>query len=272
MHPCIRFILLFLTYLPYAFSTPQSNLTRQAGKCTGCHKSISPAHTFLFFRTDNEPDFDFAIKTEYTTYYPKALESALRLDYFRPLILSTRNECGWKKAKSVHSRSWGEAGRHRGDVYWKYSDLHWVSPNNSGRDAHWIAASADHVPPRTSIEPKNDTLGRISRILTSNEPAADVYQLATICLGYFCGLLCMLCILLFVRLWVDAISKADGAGDPEAIELATIAGESAAKTETASEANSAVEVPQNPGNTHRGWNTQGLRTPPPQYSFDGPHR
>jgi hypothetical protein len=265
MHPCIRFILLFLTFLPYAFGTPQPNLTRQAGKRTGCHKSVSPRYTFLFFRTDNEPDFDFAIMTEYTTYYPKALESALRLDYFRPLVLSTRNECGWKKAKSVHSRSWGEVGGHRGDIYWKYSDLHWVSPNNSRHGAHWIAASADHVPPHTGATPRNETLVRITRILKSNEPAADVYQLATICLGYFCGLLGMLSILLIVRLWVDAISKADGVGDPEAIELATIEGESAAKTETESEANATAEASQSPSNAHHGPNARGLRTPWSRY-------
>jgi hypothetical protein len=272
MHPCIRFILLFLTYLPYALSTPQSNLAQQAGKRTGCHKSISPRYTFLFFRTDTEPDFDFAIKTGYTTYYPKALESSLRLDYFRPHVLSTRNECGWKKAKSVHSRSWGEVGGHRGDIFWKYSDLHWVSSNNSRRDAHWIAASADHVPPHTGATPRNETLVRITRILKSNEPAADVYQLATICLGYFCGLLGMLSILLFARLWVDSISKSDGAVGPEDIELATIEGESTVKSEAASEANATVGAPQSPSNTHREPNARGQRTPPPQYSFDGPHR
>jgi hypothetical protein len=117
MHPCINYILLLFAYIPGALSTSQSHPTEQPDKRTGCHKSINSRHAFIFFRTDKEPDFDFGIMTDYITYYPKALESALKLNYFRPHHLSSQDECGWQQARSVRSTSWGEVGGHRGDIY-----------------------------------------------------------------------------------------------------------------------------------------------------------
>jgi hypothetical protein len=102
-----NFILLLLTSLPYTFGSPQANTT---DKRTGCHQSDS-LYTFIPTRIRSEPEFDFGIRTSYTTYYPKALKNALLLDNFHPYVLSNNDQCGWKKARSV------SAGGHRGDVY-----------------------------------------------------------------------------------------------------------------------------------------------------------
>jgi hypothetical protein len=90
MHFRISFILLLLMNLPYTFSAPPANTT---DKRTGCHQSNS-LYTFISARTKSEPDFDFGIRTSYTTYYPKALKNALLLDDFTPYVLSNNDQCG----------------------------------------------------------------------------------------------------------------------------------------------------------------------------------
>jgi hypothetical protein len=107
MHIRISFILLLITNLPYALSAPQASTT---DKRTGCHRSDS-LFTFIPARIKSEPDFDFGIRTSYTTYYPKALKNALLLADFQPYVLTNNDQCGWQKAGSVNS------GGHRGDVY-----------------------------------------------------------------------------------------------------------------------------------------------------------
>lgn len=53
--------------------------------------------------------------------------------------------------------------------------------------AHW-EADESHIPPHTNEVPTNSTLNRITTILLREEPAADVYSIATICLTYFVSL------------------------------------------------------------------------------------
>jgi hypothetical protein len=127
MHPCISTtILLLLSNFSLAYALPRIPLPKTTSLSvpttppdhrTGCHTPHSFFRTFLAFTTPEDSDFTFAIQTKYTTYYPAALNSALRLDAFEPYHLSTAEYCGWTKAKSVHATTWLETGRHRGDVY-----------------------------------------------------------------------------------------------------------------------------------------------------------
>jgi hypothetical protein len=113
----LSLLLLLLTYVPCALGTAPSELSRRADRRTGCHQSMNAGHAFIFFYTSTEPDFQFGIETKYTTYYPKTLKSALRLDYLLLGGLTALDECGWQRARAVHSTTWREVGGHRGDIY-----------------------------------------------------------------------------------------------------------------------------------------------------------
>jgi hypothetical protein len=113
--PLTMIIFLLLTYLPHTLSTPATDSSKSTDTRTGCLNSRNLFNTLIFFRTDSDPEVDFAIKTSYTAYYPKAIKSDLRLSGFQ--ILDSFNACNWQKSMSVRARSLGEVGRHRGDVY-----------------------------------------------------------------------------------------------------------------------------------------------------------
>ncbi|KAF2028446.1 hypothetical protein EK21DRAFT_20294, partial [Setomelanomma holmii] len=191
-------VLLLLEYYPRVQAAPASLETAVTKHNIGCHEFVSSHHDFILFRTlyDEDQDFDFAIETRYTTFYPTVLKMALKLDYFVPNVYIQQAKCGWHKARSVRSPSWSQVGQHRGTIFWKYSDLDWVEHlKNYTHVSHWRAASPDHIPPRTGALPSNRTLDRIATILQDNEPAADVYQLATVLLGYTTGFLGFILIL-----------------------------------------------------------------------------
>jgi len=264
MHPRIKYLLSILTYLTFALGAPPPP-TKQPDRRDGCHESYNLNHAFVFFHTPDDPGFDFGIKTHHKQFYPKALESALRLDFFSIGALAGRDECGWQKAKSVYSPVWAVGGR-RGDIYWKYSDLHWVEVLSDTKTSHWAAASPDHKPPLIGVLPHNDSLTRISRILEDNEPAADVYQLSTICLGYTCGFLGIIVFLLLVRQSVDSESRSKSHDDTEDIELQMIKPNSIAKLPSASDTPSTVAVPRDARISTHEHNGSGQSDPPPRYS------
>jgi hypothetical protein len=107
MHVRTSFIYLLLSILPYSsLAAPDYSQDKR----TGCFKSDSVSH-FIPTRTKNASEFDFAIRTSYTTYYPEALKMALTLDGFQWYTLGAYEQCGWQKARSV------DQGGHRGDVY-----------------------------------------------------------------------------------------------------------------------------------------------------------
>jgi hypothetical protein len=107
MHFRTSLILFLFSALPYlSHAAPDIS----PDKRTGCFKSDSVSH-FILAHTKNASDFDFAIRTGYTAYYPKALEMALALDGFQSYTLSAYEQCGWQKTRSVNK------GGHRGDVY-----------------------------------------------------------------------------------------------------------------------------------------------------------
>jgi hypothetical protein len=82
----------------------------------------------------------------------------------------------------------------------------------------------------------------------------------------------MLFVLLLARLHVDAMSKTNDGGDPEAIELATINVLSNAKLGSASEQTAVVEIPRDQSRIDGEVDARMLRTPPPQYSVDDSSR
>jgi hypothetical protein len=107
MHFSTSLILFLLSALPYfSHAAPDDS----PDKRSGCFKSNSVSH-FMPSRIQSEPDYDFAIRTSYTAYYPKALQMALTVDDFKVYTLSAYEQCGWQKARSANK------GGHRGDVY-----------------------------------------------------------------------------------------------------------------------------------------------------------
>jgi hypothetical protein len=274
MHQCITFLLLLLSNFPLLQAAPPPPAKAATKHRIGCHRYVPLRHDFILLRTDAQPDsnFDFAIETHYYSHYPKVLRMALQLNRFVPDIYSIQSECGWHKARSVYAPSLGEVGRHRGDIYWKYSDLGWVEyPKNSTNASHWVAASPDHIPPRTGALPRNETLNRIAAILQANEPAADVYQLATVLLSYFCGFMSFMLIILCIRCCIERRSESDGESSEE-IELSEFTANSTAKLTTPREATPPAEAPEEPDHGSRESDSTGSTDPPPLYSVDGTGR
>jgi hypothetical protein len=260
----VKFILLLLSSLPSTLSAPPG-LVNFTDKRIACQQSTS-FHRFLFFSAAADTTFHYGIKTGYTGYYPSALDSALRLNDFHPLPLDNPNACGWHKVRAVHhAGTLPIFGANRGEIYWKYVDVIWVSSKDPKLPAHWEFAFADHKPPHVSALPPNATLDKIAQILKDNEPAADVFQLTTICLGYFSGLLGVLLIINLVLRYLD-VTKSE---DTDDIELAAIRVNGLDKPSTASASTDAIATAQSSSDSVREV-ASGQSTPPPQYSPRGP--
>jgi hypothetical protein len=271
MHLCITYLLLLILYVPYASSTPSPPAPAKPIKPYGCHKGSDFTNVFIFFQTSADPYFDFGIKTHHREYYPKALESALRLDDFQVRYLSTADKCGWHKTKSVTAPP-AAIGGTRGTIYWKYSDLHWVQDEKNKTASHWVFSSPDHKPLNKSATPSTYTLDRITRILDDNEPAADVYQLSTIILGYACGFLCFALLMVLIQQAVLHGSRPKGNEDPDAIELLDVAIDSTAKLSTTPQTPAAVAVPDNVRISTQDHTGSAQSDPPPRYSYASSRR
>lgn len=116
------FWLMLFLYSPGSSSTPSPSSNSNNHEPTGCYGRPNLGMSFLrdafiTFHNHEERDFQFAIKTSYHIYYPKAIRSALQLDKFELHALKGDQECGWQKATSVHSAKWTQIGIHRGDIY-----------------------------------------------------------------------------------------------------------------------------------------------------------
>jgi hypothetical protein len=107
MHFRTSLIFPLLSTLSYA---PQATPVTSTDKRTGCFTSDS-VFNFIPSRIEREPDFNFGIRTSYTTYYPKTLKLALAADGFKHYVLSPYESCGWNEVRSAHKVG------HRGNVY-----------------------------------------------------------------------------------------------------------------------------------------------------------
>ncbi|KAH5165046.1 hypothetical protein HBI38_072790 [Parastagonospora nodorum] len=265
MHSCIVYILLLLSSLPSALSVPHLGSVNFTDKRIACQQS-GTFHKFIFFSAANDTAFHYGIKTGYTEYYPGALESALKLDDFHLLWRDDANACGWQQARNVrHSGSIPMLGKNRGEIYWKYADVTWVSPKNSKLAGHWKFDSADHKPPHVGALPPNATLDKITNVLRDNEPAADVYQLTTICLGYLSGFLGVLVILSIALRYIDNMDY----GESDDVELPAIKTNSLDKPLPASASTDTIATSTCSGDDARGADESGHSTPPPRYSQSG---
>jgi hypothetical protein len=225
-------VLLFL--LPcsiLAKSIPRASTDKHHDKRTGCHDYTHLMHELLTFRHPSDDYyFDYAIYTRHWHYYPQLLRHALKDSGFQNTYLHADELCGWKKAKSVHYSMGLTYKLHRGDIYWKYSDLRWVTePKHSNVSSHWAADDESHMPPSTGLRPYNATIDAIEWILKDNDPAADVYEIATFVLGYWAaltGFIVLMCLFMACMSWVGRMGRSamptTWDDDSDAIELDAI--------------------------------------------------
>ncbi|KAF1915714.1 hypothetical protein BDU57DRAFT_281176 [Ampelomyces quisqualis] len=263
-------LFLFLVCFSYGLATPISHSSEPISKRVGCLTWPGLWRTLIQFQTDSDPEIEFAIKTGYTMYYPKALKSDLRLSGFR--LQESSAECGWQKATSVRVNSWAVPGHHRGDIYWKYRDLHRLSSRDASRSSHGLAESPTHVPPQTGVQPLPNTLETITRILEDNEPAADVFLVTTICLGYLSGFLGLFLILISVIRRFETKPKTKKRQASESIELHTINVERHVQPAPAPKPAYRVACPRGQLSRVLEPRASGQSSPPPQYSVDNPWR
>lgn len=166
----------------------------------GCHDRYNSNYEMITFYDEKSPKFDFAIITRYRTFYPHLLRYALQAERYQLTPLKSDEECGWWKADSVRGQIGLDSTNHRGDIYWKYSDLRWVSTsNNFNESPHWNASSESHIPPRVGELPNKADLEAIAHILKINQPAGDIYQVSTILLGYASGFMASILLLLSIK-------------------------------------------------------------------------
>lgn len=269
MHLSLAFILLLASSIALALGAPHPQSPKSTEKPTGCQQSVTWFHKFFVVSAKDETEFNFAVRTLYTVYYPNALDKALRLEGFQTRVLTTYEACGWQKARSVHSKSSTLFGAHRGDVYWKYRDLHWVNSKSTKEAAHWNTTSPDHIPPHKGAVPKKKTLDMIARVLKANEPAADVYLLSTIGLSYLSAFLGMLVLLQLLARYLSQRAKETKVDDTEGIELATIKVNSLDKPSPASASTDTLATSRRLDESARSSNASRQSTPLPQYSPDG---
>jgi beta-lactamase regulating signal transducer with metallopeptidase domain len=133
--------------------------------------------------------------------------------------------------------------------------------------SHCIAASQHPIMPRTSIVPRKATFNKIKRILEDNEPAADVYVLATICLAYLSGFLALLCIMLIaIPQLLRRSKKSEVPQNVDDIELVAIkADDDADLVEALRRPTATVATLPRLSRTCEG-NNSGNTTPPPLYA------
>jgi hypothetical protein len=269
MHLSLAFILLLASSITLALSAPQSRSNMLVAKPTECQQSVTFFHKFFVIATNDETEFHFALRTPYTVYYPDALDKALRLEGFQTKVLADFDSCGWQKTRSVKSKSWSLPGPRRGDVYWKYRDLHWVKSKDPKVASHWNATSPDHIPPRKGAMPKEETLDIIERVLKDNEPAADVYCLSTICLSYLSAFLGMMVIAHLLGRYFSRWAAKTAPEYTEGIELAVIKANSFSKQSLASASIDTLATVQRSDESARVSEPSGQSTPLPVYSPNG---
>ncbi|KAH7378481.1 hypothetical protein DE146DRAFT_626482 [Phaeosphaeria sp. MPI-PUGE-AT-0046c] len=265
--PIFTTVLLLITYLPSAMCTSTPQFTQFASKRTGCMQQRGLFYKLLPLPTETDPELYFAIKTGYTAYYPKVLQNAVQVAGFKLLTLST-SECGWQKARSAIASASGEVGRHRGDIYWKYIDLHWAKSNGTENALQWIAASPDHIPPNTGVLPRDETLDALERVLLDNEPAADVFVLVTICLSYVSGFLAFYLLALVAISRMRHFRKSNPEmSDSEDIELGAMKDNGTATLAANAPPAMPVAVPRYMVRSPRDFSESGsANPPPPRYS------
>ncbi|KAF2128431.1 hypothetical protein P153DRAFT_367573 [Dothidotthia symphoricarpi CBS 119687] len=161
-----------------------------SSKSSGCIKpsDVWDRNSYIVFNSKNTDDapFNFSISTHHTKYYPHTLQNLLQAYNFDITLESSVDAsecCGWWDTGAVKAR-----GITRGHILWKYNDLRRVrAPPNSGRMSGWYANREDHIPPRMSHRPSNETIAFLTQLLLSNGPYADVYFNWTLCLTALCA-------------------------------------------------------------------------------------
>ncbi|CAG5176030.1 uncharacterized protein ALTATR162_LOCUS8280 [Alternaria atra] len=201
-------VMLLSPILIFAKSVPRAEDAKIHSQHTVCLSYQGSNRGVVTFNDPKENDvFDYAIVTKYTTYYPNALVHALVFNRFSTLLLDNDKMCGWRKVKSVYGSLGLDFHNHRGDIYWKYSDSAHISTSNGQT-------------------PSQESIDRISRILTDNPPAGDAYMFCAIILAWTTSLLGYI---LFMILLMTCIRKTDRNANEsrdkevdEGIELASI--------------------------------------------------
>ena len=267
---------LFLLLIPssiLAKSIPRADATEKHQKRFGCLDYYHMAHELITFTHPTDHDsFDYAIFTRHDTYYPQLLRYALSERRFQNTYLYKDKLCGWNKAKSVDETMGFYWHLHRGDIYWKYSDLRWVKePKHTNDSSHWEAADETHIPPFTGPKPPNGTINAIELILKYNDPAGDVYEIATVVLGYAVGFSAFIWLLLLTKRCAERGARSAMPtkwDDDNGIELDAIKGPDTDSPHDAAPKYS-YEDPR-PASTS---STDTLRSEPlPIYSVDGAGR
>jgi hypothetical protein len=217
--------------LPFSILAKSIPRAEHHDKRTGClpHFSGGLFHKTLFFHDpDLHQPFRYAISTRHTNYYPDILRMAMRLSGFWEVWPDKQEECGWHKVKSGSSSFGPGFTVHSGDVYWKYDDLRWVSePKKSNVPSYWVANYASHIPPATmGPKPDQSTLDIMVGILQNNKPAGDVYEVATIVLGFWLMLTGYTVVFGLLGACMECSARrrknAEGSADDDGIELDAI--------------------------------------------------
>jgi hypothetical protein len=196
--------LILLPVLLFAKRVPRTDDTNNNPERTRCLQQHGWSSSTVPFNNPADNNmFDYAIVTKYTTYYPAILTHALAFNGFETSRLNQDKLCGWKKAAAVHGTLGLDFNNHRGDIYWRYSDIHSIgSAHDPVGLSNRAANKAANIPP--SVE---QTVRSISKILIDNPPAGDVYMFCTIILAWTTSLFGYI---LFMMLLMACISKCDG--------------------------------------------------------------
>ncbi|KAF1832763.1 hypothetical protein BDW02DRAFT_624877 [Decorospora gaudefroyi] len=199
---------MFITTLLLFFLLSSPTLARGApqaensSKRSDCLEANGPWHITISFQ-DSGRSMDYAIVTQYKSYYPTVLQYALQLSGFQLKPLTQAGLCGWRKAKSVYHVMGIDPHNHRGDIYWKE------------------AVNRTHVPTITGSRPDSTALDDMVRILKENEPAGDVYELSTIILAHLATLMAFILLMLLIKCCAESGCRREpeDTDDAEGVEL-----------------------------------------------------
>lgn len=263
-------LLFLLPTLSSAFYTPFPKLNEFDRRSLACRSGSDKWLSFIPFTTEQDPQFEFGIKTTWTIFYPHLLSMALRVDNFTLVRQPSNGFCNWNRARVVVSNDWLRTLR--GDVYWTYMDSQAMpSVKIPSSKVHRTGNSSHPISSRPPSSPKKETIDRIARILETNAPDADIYRWLCFFLGYWCllGELLLIGIVVAYHHYHKRNVQREAEESVEGIELGILAANSLAKHNGVEVADRLQEsgVAGRPSVATQG---SGERfDPPPVYSLDG---
>ena len=240
------------------------------------------AYLPIFLTHPNDPNFELAILTQYTEFYPSTLEAWLLERKFtvRAFSGSTNNDlCGWKEYDSVVLN-----GRRHGQIGWRRNHVHLNAyasqPDNS---TSVEGASGSYVSHTDPIKPSHDTVEVIRAILLTNTPHADIYSSRCSMLEWglgITGLFFGCYILLSYVIYDEQREKLKVFKDSDDIELDQIkahdlSGSAMQRMDTDDSDAPKCDIKITKPNALRSSPSSmgsGIATPPPMYALDGAGR